>query len=132
MKTALAVMAGGAAGSLLRYLISVWIAARWGDTFPWGTLAVNVAGSFGIGLFAGLTTDDGILLAPPLLRIFVMVGIFGGFTTFSSFSLQTLSLVQDGEWLAAGGNILFSLVLCLVAVWLGHTTALSLNNLSLR
>jgi len=104
VKTAFAVMAGGAAGSLLRYLISVWIAARWGDTFL-GHAARERGGLVrGIGLFAGLTTDDGYLLAPPLLRVFVMVGIFGGFTTFSSFSLQTLSLVQDGEWLAAGGG----------------------------
>jgi len=132
VKTALAVMTGGAAGSLLRYLISAGIAARWGDTFPWGTLFVNVAGSFGVGIFSGLTSGDGILLVSPTLRIFVMVGIFGGFTTFSSFSLQTLGLVQDGEWLAAGGNIFFSLALCLAAVWLGHTSALYFNTLSLR
>ena len=132
MSNALAVMAGGAAGSLLRYLISVWIAARWGDTFPWGTLFVNVAGSFGIGLFSGLTTDEGMLLVPPLVRVFVMVGIFGGFTTFSSFSLQTLGLVQDGEWAVAGGNILLSVILCLAAVWLGHVSAASFNQISLR
>lgn len=125
-------MAGGAAGSLLRYLISVWVAVRFGDSFPWGTLLVNAFGSFGIGIFAGLTTDGGIVLAPTLLRVFVMVGFFGGFTTFSSFSLQTLNLVQAGEFLAAGGNILLSVTLCLVAVWLGHTAALMLNNLSLR
>lgn len=132
MSTALAVMAGGALGSLLRYLISLGIAVRFGDAFPWGTLLVNVAGSLGIGLFAGMTTDGGVLLVPPLVRVFVMVGIFGGFTTFSSFSLQTLNLVQDGEFLAAGGNIVFNLVLCLAAVWLGHTAANLLNSLSLR
>lgn len=132
MSTALAVMAGGALGSLLRHLIAAWVAVRFGETFPWGTLLVNVFGSFGIGIFAGLTTDGGMILAPPVLRTFVMVGIFGGFTTFSSFSLQTLSLVQDGEFLAAGGNILSSLILCLAAVWAGHTVALALNNLSLR
>lgn len=125
-------MAGGAMGSLLRYAASLAIEHRWGNTFPWGTLAVNVTGSFGIGLFAGLTAVEGILLVPPNARVFVMVGIFGGFTTFSSFSLQTLSLVQDGEWLAAGGNIVFSVVLCLVAVWLGHVAAAALNSMSLR
>jgi len=132
VSTAIAVMAGGAVGSLLRYLLSVAIAVRWGDAFPWGTIFVNVLGSFGIGLFACLASDDGVLLVPSTARVFVMVGIFGGFTTFSSFSLQTLSLVQDGEWLAAGGNIVFSLVLCLAAVWLGHTAASYLNQLSLR
>lgn len=129
---ALAVMIGGAVGSLLRYAISLWIANRWGGTFPWGTLLVNVTGSFGIGLFAGLTSLDGMLLVSPAARIFVTIGIFGGFTTFSSFSLQTLNLVQDGEWLAAGGNIAFSVVLCLLAVWVGHIAAASLNNLSLK
>lgn len=132
MRTGLAVMAGGALGSLLRYMASLAIAERWGGTFPWGTLAVNVAGSFGIGMFAGLTAVEGLLLVPPTVRVFVMVGIFGGFTTFSSFSLQTLNLVQDGEWLGAGGNIIFSVVLCLVAVWLGHVAAASLNALTLR
>ena len=131
VKTALAVMAGGALGSILRYAVSLSIAERWG-TFPWGTLVVNVTGSFGIGFFAALTSVDGFVLVPPAVRIFVMVGIFGGFTTFSSFSLQTLNLVQDGEWLAAGGNIVFSVVLCLVAVWLGHVAATSFNNLTLR
>jgi len=125
-------MAGGALGSILRYGASLAIAERWGGTFPWGTLAVNVAGSFGIGLFAGITAVEGLVLVPPTVRVFVMVGIFGGFTTFSSFSLQTLNLVQDGEWLAAGGNIVFSVVLCLLAVWLGNVAAMSLNSLTLR
>ena len=125
-------MAGGALGSILRYGASLAIAERWGGTFPWGTLAVNVAGSFGIGLFAGITAVEGLVLVPPTVRVFVMVGIFGGFTTFSSFSLQTLNLVQDGEWLAAGGNIVFSVVLCLGAVWIGNLAAMSLNSLTLR
>jgi len=72
------------------------------------------------------------LLVPPTARLFVMVGIFGGFTTFSSFSLQTLSLAQDGEWLAAGGNVIFSMVLCLLAVWAGHAAAAALNSLLLK
>lgn len=132
MNTALAVMAGGAVGSLLRYLLSVGIAVRFGDAFPWGTLLVNVVGSLGIGLFAGMTSNGGVLLIPPLARVFVMVGFFGGFTTFSSFSLQTLNLAQDGEFLAASGNIVFNLLLCLAAVWIGHTAANLLNSLSLR
>ncbi len=125
-------MAGGAVGSLLRYLVSLGIATRWGETFPWGTVFVNVVGSFGIGLFAGLTSDEGGLLVPTTLKVFVMVGFFGGFTTFSSFSLQTLNLVQDGEWLWAGWNILMSFSLCLIAVWLGHAASAYINHLSLR
>lgn len=130
--TALAVMLGGATGSLLRYALSLWIADRWGETFPWGTLAVNVAGSFGIGLLSGLTATEGALLVSPTVRLFIMVGFFGGFTTFSSFSLQTLNLVQDREWLAAGGNIISSVIFCLLAVWIGHVAATSLNSLSLK
>lgn len=129
MKTALAVMAGGALGSLLRYAISVWCAVRFGETFPWGTIVVNVAGSFGIGIFAALTVDDGLLLVSPLVRTFVMLGLFGGFTTFSSFSYQTLALAQGGEWLPAGANILLSVTLCLLGVWLGHTAGSAFQSL---
>ena len=96
---------------------------------PWGTLIVNVTGSFVIGFFNTLTGPDGRLLVGGTARQFVMIGVCGGYTTFSSFSLQTLSLAQEGEWLQAGGNILLSVVLCLVAVWLGHILAASLNQL---
>ena len=82
------------------------VAARLiGETFPWGTIIVNVVGSFIIGFFATLTGPDGRIFADTLTRQFVMIGILGGYTTFSSFSLQTLNLVQDGEWLQAGANI---------------------------
>ena len=80
---------------------------------------MNVTGSFLIGLFAAVTGPDGRVLASPVTRQFWMIGIFGGFTTFSSFSLQTLSLAQDGEWLRASGNVVLSVVLCLAGVWLG-------------
>ncbi|MGF6228549.1 CrcB protein [Inquilinus ginsengisoli] len=123
MGTYLWVAAGSALGGMARYWCSLWAIERFGATFPWGTLAVNILGSFVIGLFGGLTGPDGRFLVSPDMRIFVMVGICGGYTTFSSFSLQTLGLMQDGEWVRAGANVVLSVVLCLVAVWLGVSAA---------
>jgi CrcB protein len=82
-------------------------------------MAVNVVGSTLIGLFAAIVGPDGRLLLGPDLRQTVMIGVFGGFTTFSSFSLQTLALMQDQEWLFAAANVLLSVGLCLGGVWLG-------------
>ncbi len=115
----LAVALGSAVGGAARYGLSGLVARSFGETFPWGTLIVNVAGSFLIGLVASVTGPDGRLLVSPVIRQLVMPGFFGGFTTFSSFSLQTLSLAQDGEWLWAAGNVTLSVVLCLLGVWLG-------------
>ena len=115
MKLYAAVMIGGAIGSALRYAMSTWIAEASHSTFPWGTLAVNILGSLVIGLFTGLTGPDGPMLVSPVGRAFVTIGILGGFTTFSSFSFQTMLLLQDGQWFPAVGNILSSVVLCLVA-----------------
>ena len=95
-----------------------WFAVRYGETFPVGTIVVNVTGCFVIGLFASLTGPSGNYLVSPVARQFVMIGILGGYTTFSSFSLQTLTLFNGGEWLRAGWNVVLSVVLCLVAVWL--------------
>jgi fluoride exporter len=118
---------GGALGSVARYGCSS-LAARWiGETFPWGTLIVNVAGSFVIGLFATLTGPDGRVLASPDARQFVMVGLCGGYTTFSSFSLQTLNLVRDGDFAQAGLNVVLSVFACLASVWLGYLAAAALN-----
>lgn len=127
MWNALWIFLGGGLGSLARWGASGWLANTVGQTFPWGTLFVNVTGSFAIGLFAALTGTDGRWLAPSALREFVMIGFFGGYTTFSSFSLQTLNLVEDGQWLKAGANCVLSLVLCLVGVWLGHLAANAIN-----
>jgi CrcB protein len=127
METYLWIAVGGALGSVARYWCSGIVAEAIGETFPWGTLLVNVLGSFIIGFFATLTAPDGRWLVSGTARQFVMTGIIGGYTTFSSFSLQTLNLVRDGEWLRAGGNITLSVLLCLVAVWLGHVMAAAVN-----
>ena len=118
---------GSALGGAARFFCTGIAAKLFGETFPWGTLLVNVLGSFIIGFFATLTGPDGRMFAGTTTRQFVMIGILGGFTTFSSFSLQTLNLANDGEWLQVGGNVVGSVVLCLVAVWLGHMLALSIN-----
>jgi len=118
---------GGALGTVGRYALSYVVSSHFGETFPWGTLIINVTGSFAIGFFGTLTDSDGALLVSSEFRNFFMIGICGGYTTFSSFSLQTLRLVQDGQWFSAGGNVIGSNVGCLVAVWLGHVCAAALR-----
>ena len=118
---------GSALGGMARYWCSGVAARLLGETFPWDTIFVNVLGSFIIGFFATLTGPDGRIFTDTLTRQFVMIGLCGGFTTFSSFSLQTLNLANDGEWLQAGGNIVGSVVLCLIAVWMGYMLAASIN-----
>lgn len=125
----LAVAAGGALGTVARYFLSGVVANAFGQTFPWGTLLINVTGSFIIGFFATLTSPDGRFLVSATERQFVMTGICGGYTTFSSFSLQTLNLMNDGEWLYAAGNVAGSVFLCMLFVWLGATAAAALNQL---
>jgi CrcB protein len=120
---------GGALGSVSRFWLSGVAARHFGETFPWGTLIVNVTGSFAIGFFAALTAPDGRWFVSPGLRNFFMAGLLGGYTTFSSFSLQTLNLAENGEYGRATGNALASMAGCLVAVWLGHVLAQSLNTL---
>jgi CrcB protein len=121
------VMAGGGLGALARFLLSGFVASHFGETFPWGTLIINVTGSFVIGFFGTLTEPDGAVLVSGQTRTFVMIGICGGYTTFSSFSLQTLRLAQGDHWIHAGANILSSNLGCLVAVWLGHVCAASIR-----
>lgn len=121
--TYLAVMAGGAAGVGLRMLLSNWIANLFGQAFPWGTLAVNVSGCLVIGWFVGITGPDGMVLTSPLTRQVVTIGILGGFTTYSSFSLQTINLLAEGEVLFALGNIVLTLLLCLAGTWAGLAVA---------
>ena len=120
---------GGALGSVARYWASGFVANRIGETFPWGTILVNISGSFIIGFFATLTSAEGRWgLVPGWFRQqFFMLGICGGYTTFSSFSLQTLNLVEEKQWLYAGANVVISVVCCLFSVWLGHLLAEMLN-----
>lgn len=125
--TYLFVAVGSALGGTLRHWLSSQIANSVGQTFPWGTLFINITGSFAIGFFATLTAADGRLFIPGEWRQFFMVGVCGGYTTFSSFSLQTLSLAQDGQWLWAAVNVILSVTLCLVGVWLGHAGAMLIN-----
>ena len=125
--TYLCVALGSALGGVGRFWLSGLVGQRFGESFPWGTVFVNVTGSFVIGLVGTLTGPEGRLLVPSDARIFVMVGICGGYTTFSSFSLQTLNLARDGEWLWASGNVVISVVACLVGVWLGHAGAVAIN-----
>lgn len=120
---------GGAIGTVGRYWLSGIVARMIGETFPWGTLITNVLGSFIIGFFGALTGPNGRVFVGSTSRQFVMIGVCGGFTTFSSFSLQTLNLMNDGEWMYAGGNIAGSVLLCLLAVWAGYGLAMSLNTM---
>lgn len=117
--TWLAVAAGGALGSVARFWLAAAMTALTGPRFPWGTLLINILGSFIIGLVAALTLAPARLPMPPDMRVFLMVGVCGGFTTFSAFSLQTLELLQSGEILSALGYIVGSVLFCLAAVWFG-------------
>jgi CrcB protein len=123
----LLVALGSALGGMARYGCSIWAAARWGTAFPWGTLLVNVAGSLAIGILAAFTVAGGKWVLPLPARELLLVGVLGGYTTFSAFSLQTLSLAQQGQWLRAGSNVVLSVVLCLLAVAAGYLLAHAVN-----
>lgn len=110
---------GGALGSVARFWLNNAVAAALGAEFPWGTLLINVTGSFVIGFFGTLTGRLGRFAVPPEISIFVMVGLCGGFTTFSSFSLQTVLLARAGEWERAICYVLASVMLCILLCWLG-------------
>jgi len=119
---------GSALGGVARFALSGIVAEHIGASFPWGTLIINVLGSFAIGFFFTLTDPGNGRFAVGMQgRQFFMTGICGGFTTFSAFSLQTLNLAREGDWARAGGNVASSIVLCLLAVWLGHAAATLLN-----
>lgn len=120
------VMFGGALGTGARFWASGFVAERAGEFFPLGTLVVNITGSFAVGLIAGFSEPGGSFLISPRVRQFLMIGVCGGYTTFSSFSLQTLDLVREGDWFKAGVNTLLSFACCLVAVWLGRIFAFTI------
>jgi len=127
MLTYLAVALGSALGGLARYGCGLLASSWLGHAFPWGTILINVVGSFVIGFFATLTGTEGRLLVRTEVRAFVMVGFCGGYTTFSSFSLETFMLMREGYWLAAFANVVISMVLCLGAVWVGYASAAAFN-----
>lgn len=112
-----AVAAGGALGASLRYMAAALTHAVMGEDFPYGTLMVNVVGSLIIGYMLVLLpdTEDAV----PFLRLLLITGLLGGFTTYSAFSIETLQLLQDGHLTKAGLNIVLTLAFCLVAVWAG-------------
>ncbi|WP_088560827.1 fluoride efflux transporter CrcB [Arboricoccus pini] len=122
----LIIMAGGALGTLARYAISVLTLPISRD-LPWGTIVINITGSFIIGLFGTLTLAQGRFPVSENTRLFVMVGVCGGYTTFSSFSLQTLDLLRSGAIARAALNIVASVALCIGAVASGHLIAAHLN-----
>ena len=123
----LLVAVGGAIGSVGRAWVGIAAARLFGLGFPWGTMIINILGSAIIGIIAATALSPSRTILSPEIRIFLMVGFCGGFTTFSSFSLQTLRLAQDGQWLWAAANVLASNVGCLLAVWLGHVCAVGLR-----
>jgi fluoride exporter len=122
---------GGALGSVGRFWLNGIVSSRFGETFPWGTMLINVSGSFIIGVIGALVVPEGRMdsSSRAFATQFLMIGICGGFTTFSSFSLQTLNLFRDREWLYAGGNVILSVVLCLAAVWLGWMLGSMVNSM---
>jgi len=130
MRTLVAVGLGGAVGATARYLLAGWLQARasatrgWFALFPVGTLAVNLLGCFAIGLLAALFQER--LAGDPAVRTFALVGVLGGFTTFSTFGLETLALARDGNLALAFGNVGASVVLGLAGVWAGAALARTL------
>jgi len=117
--TLVSVVLGSVLGGVARYFISGFVARRVGETFPWGTLFINVSGAFLIGIFGALAEDRASILASPDPWLFAVTGFLGCYTTVSSFSLQTLALARDGEGGRAGGYVALSVGLCLGAVTLG-------------
>jgi len=118
---------GAGLGGVARFAVSAAVAQQWGESFPLGTLIVNVSGSFVIGFFATLVSPEGLFSANTTARHFVTTGILGGYTTYSAFSLQTLNLMRGGQWVYAGTYVGGTLVLCFAAVLLGHVCALALG-----
>lgn len=117
MTQTLAIAAGGAIGALLRFWMSTWVYARLGSDFPYGTLAVNVLGSLLMGVLYVVLLERMDL--DPIWRAALLVGLLGAFTTFSTFSIETLNLIENREIITAIMNIFLSVVLCIGAAWLG-------------
>jgi CrcB protein len=114
---------GSAVGGVARVVMVERVARLLGASLPLGTILVNVVGSFAIGVLAAIAAANPRLLGGTLMQQTLIAGVLGGFTTFSAFSLQTLLLAQEGRWADAAANVLLSVTLCLVAVWLGWQLA---------
>jgi CrcB protein len=125
--TYLWVAIGGALGSMMRYGFSGVVAQMTGGDFPYGTMFVNVTGALLIGIFASISAPQSRFFVPAPARMFLMTGICGGYTTFSTFSLESFNLLREGEVRPALANMLLSVVLCIFAVWIGYTAALALS-----
>ena len=117
MWTMLMIAFGAAVGANMRYAISVWVTRQWGVVFPYGTLLINVVGSFAIGVVMVLLTTR--FTSGDSWRLLLVTGLLGGFTTFSAFSYETYMLVLNGSWVVAGLNIFASVGLGLIGVFLG-------------
>lgn len=117
MKQLLLIAAGGAVGSILRYLVSLVVYSLFGRVFPYGTLIVNISGCLIMGLLTSLLFER--ITEATELRALLLIGLLGGYTTFSSFAIETLTLAENGQLLLAVSNVFFSVVMCLFAVWIG-------------
>ena len=116
---------GGGFGAALRFALAAWVDQRWGPPFPWGTFAVNAVGCFAVGLIATLADEHGSI--PPHARFFLVAGVLGGFTTFSTFGLETWRLIEEGSALVALANVLGSVAAGLAAVVAGVVIGRSLG-----
>lgn len=121
MQTVVLIAILGASGCLCRYFLSGWVYSLCGEAFPYGTLAVNVFGSFCIGLIMELSLRSALI--SPQLRVGLTIGFLGGLTTFSTFSYETFRLLEDGELLIALVNVMSSVLVCLLFTWLGISAA---------
>ena len=124
MQKTILVSVAGLVGTLLRYWLSGLVARQYGETFPWGTLVVNLVGCFLAGAVFYVTEER--FLISPTLRTVIMIGFLGGFTTFSSYGLQTFTLLRDGEVGWAAINIAASNVFGLLMVWTGYVVSKAL------
>ncbi len=115
---------GGFLGAIARYGVAIWIGQRWGRSFPLGTFVINVTGSFLIGLLMSLMTER--IIENPQWRLLLVVGFLGAYTTFSTFEYETGALLQDGEWLYAGLNVIGSVIVGFIALKLGEVIAKSI------
>jgi len=117
METFLLIGIGGLIGANVRYWVSTWAAMRFGQTFPWGTLIINFSGSSLLGLFLGWSSNH--LTIDPRIRLFLAVGFFGAYTTFSTYANESIGLFRSGDWIGVLVNVVVSNVLCLVGATLG-------------